>query len=220
MEYIDVTIRESVYLKNGMTEEKVLRFLPYYVKYMLFPEVKAIEICFLDNLKHDLLSYNEEFCISAHEIVKNRFSMVAVIHPDLVDISGWDSEVIKLFKTVRFMINAPINKHCIEIIRYLKSLGVEISLNIIYISNKDENFIRNCVEIANAENVDYFFLADSNGSCFQKDIIDHRQVFSIAFGFTSLLDKGLPVFRINKITVTVKIYGKDTQPCQIFPDLA
>lgn len=165
MDIIDVTIRESVYLKRGMTEEKALIYLKEYVKLMPFKEVRDVEICFLDNLKQGTLLYNEEYIRSCYEIVNERFGLVAVLHPDLVDLNKWNPDVIKLFRTVRFMINKPINAHTEEIIDYLHALGVEVSLNVIYLTLKDESFVLDCLKIAEKHLVERFCFADSCGGC-------------------------------------------------------
>jgi hypothetical protein len=165
MDIIDVTIRESVYLKRGMTEEKALVYLREYIKLMPFKEVRDVEICFLDNHKQGTLLYNEEYIKRCHEIINGKFGLVAVLHPDLVDLSKWNPEVIKLFRTVRFMINKPIDKHTEEIIDYLHNLGVEVSLNVIYITRKDEEFVSECLTIAEKHKVERFCFADSCGGC-------------------------------------------------------
>ena len=165
MDIIDVTIRESVYLKRGMTEKKALLYLREYVNLMPFDEVRDVEICFLDNLKQDTLLYNEDYIRGCHEIVKGKFGLVAVLHPDMVDLSKWNPEVVKLFRTVRFMINKPLDAHAEEIIDYLHNLGVEVSLNVIYISRKEEQFVQDCLAIAEKHNVERFCFADSCGGC-------------------------------------------------------
>ena len=165
MDIIDVTIRESVYLKRGMTEEKALVYLREYIKLMPFKEVRDVEICFLDNHKQGTLLYNEEYIKRCHEIINGKFGLIAVLHPDLVDLSKWNPEVIKLFRTVRFMINKPIDKHTEEIIDYLHNLGVEVSLNVIYITRKDEEFVSECLTIAEKHKVERFCFADSCGGC-------------------------------------------------------
>lgn len=165
MDIIDVTIRESVYLKRGMTEEKALVYLREYIKLMPFEEVRDVEICFLDNQKQGTLLYNEEYIKRCHEIINGKFGLIAVLHPDLVDLSKWNPEVIRLFRTVRFMINKPIDKHTEEIIDYLHNLGVEVSLNVIYITRKDEQFVSECLTIAEKHKVERFCFADSCGGC-------------------------------------------------------
>ena len=165
MDIIDVTIRESVYLKHGMTEKKALLYLKEYVKLMPFKEVRDVEICFLDNMKQDTLLYDENYIRGCHEIVNGKFGLVAVLHPDLVDLSRWNSDVVKLFRTVRFMINKPLDAHAEEIIDYLHALGVEVSLNVIYISRKDEQFVQDCLSVAEKHNVERFCFADSCGGC-------------------------------------------------------
>lgn len=170
MEYIDVTIRESVYLKHGMNEERACEYLKRYVDLMPFPEVTSVEICFLDNNEKGTLLYDENYIKTAHEIVKGKYNLIAVIHPSLVDIDNWNPEVIKLFKTVRFMINTPIDKHTEDIMDYLHKLNVEVSLNVIYISKKDDLFVEECLKIAQKHNVEYFTFADSCGHCLPKDV--------------------------------------------------
>lgn len=165
MDIIDVTIRESVYLKRGMTEEKALVYLREYIKLMPFKEVRDVEICFLDNHKQGTLLYNEEYIKNCHEIVNKKFGLIAVLHPDLVDLTKWNPEVIRLFRTVRFMINKPIDTHTEEIIDYLHNLGVEVSLNVIYITRKDEQFVSDCLTIAEKHKVERFCFADSCGGC-------------------------------------------------------
>lgn len=165
MDIIDVTIRESVYLKHGMTEKKALLYLKEYVKLMPFKEVRDVEICFLDNMKQDTLLYDEDYIRGCHEIVNGKFGLVAVLHPDLVDLSRWNPEVVKMFRTVRFMINKPLDAHAEEIIDYLHALGVEVSLNVIYISRKEEQFVQDCLSIAEKHNVERFCFADSCGGC-------------------------------------------------------
>ncbi len=165
MDIIDVTIRESVYLKHGMTEKKALLYLKEYVKLMPFKEVRDVEICFLDNMKQDTLLYDEDYIRGCHEIVNGKFGLVAVLHPDLVDLSQWNPDVIKLFRTVRFMINKPLDTHAEKIIDYLHALGVEVSLNVIYISRKEEQFVQDCLSIAEKHNVERFCFADSCGGC-------------------------------------------------------
>ena len=165
MDIIDVTIRESVYLKHGMTEEKALVYLREYVKLMPFKEVRDVEICFLDNLKQGTLLYKEDYIRSCYDIVNGKFGLVAVLHPDLVDISQWNPEVIKLFRTVRFMINKPLDAHAEEIIDFLHNQGVEVSINVIYITRKDEQFVQDCLAIAESHNVERFCFADSCGGC-------------------------------------------------------
>jgi len=165
MDIIDVTIRESVYMKRGMTEEKALVYLREYVKLMPFKEVRDVEICFLDNHKQGTLLYNEEYIKGCYEIVKGKFGLIAVLHPDLVDLSRWNPDVIKLFRTVRFMINKPVDAHTEEIIDYLHALGVEVSLNVIYISRKEEKFVLDYLDVAKKHNAERFCFADSCGGC-------------------------------------------------------
>lgn len=165
MDIIDVTIRESVYMKRGMTEEKALVYLREYVKLMSFKEVRDVEICFLDNHKLGTLLYNEEYIKGCYEIVKGKFGLIAVLHPDLVDLSKWNPDVIKLFRTVRFMINKPVDAHTEEIIEYLHALGVEVSLNVIYISRKEEQFVLDYLAVAEKHEAERFCFADSCGGC-------------------------------------------------------
>lgn len=172
MKYIDVTIRESVYLKQGMTEKKALEYLAMYEKIMPFDEIKDLEICFLDNIGTGMLNYNEEYINSAWEIVNKRFGLVAVIHSDKVDLEKWNPEVIKKFRTVRFMVNKKIDKHAEEVIDYLHNLGVRVSINVIYISRKDREFIDECIEIAEKHRVEDFCLADSCGNCLPERVLD------------------------------------------------
>lgn len=163
LEFIDVTIRESVYLKKGVTEEKALRYLQKYIELMPFSEIKRLELCFLDNKKTGTLMYNPEFIKSAYEIVKGRYGLSAVLHPDLVDITKWEPEVIKKFSVARFMINGPMNEHCEEVIDYLHNLGVQVSMNVIYISKKDSQFVDEVIQICKKHNVEQFTFADSCG---------------------------------------------------------
>lgn len=165
MDIIDVTIRESVYMKRGMTEEKALVYLKEYVKLMPFNEVRDVEICFLDNHKQGTLLYNEDYIRGCYEIVKGKFGLIAVLHPDLVDLSKWNPDVIKLFRTVRFMINKPVDAHTEEIIDYLHALCVEVSLNVIYITRKEEQFILDCLKVAEKHKAERFCFADSCGGC-------------------------------------------------------
>lgn len=163
MEFIDVTIRESVYLKRGMTEEKAIIYLKKYCELMPFDEVRDVEICFLDNLKQGTLLYNEQYIRECAKVINGKFGLIAVIHPNLVDLSKWNPDVIKIFRTVRFMINGPIDSHTEDIIDYLHSLGVEVSLNVIYITRKTTNFVADCLSIAEKHNVERFCFADSCG---------------------------------------------------------
>ena len=165
MDIIDVTIRESVYMRSGMTEEKALVYLREYVQLMPFKEVRDVEICFLDNRKQGTLLYNEEYIKGCHEIVKGKFGLIAVLHPDLVDLNKWNPNVIKLFRTVRFMINKPVDDHTEEIIDYLHALGVEVSLNVIYISRKEDQFILDYLDVAEKHKAERFCFADSCGGC-------------------------------------------------------
>lgn len=165
MDIIDVTIRESVYLKHGMTEKKALLYLKEYVKLMPFCEVRDVEICFLDNMKQDTLLYDEDYIRGCYDIVNGKFGLVAVLHPDLVDLLRWNPDVVKLFRTVRFMINKPLDDHAEEIIDYLHALGVEVSFNVIYISRKEEQFVQDCLSIAEKHHVERFCFADSCGGC-------------------------------------------------------
>lgn len=165
MDIIDVTIRESVYMKRGMTEAKALKYLNEYVRKMPFDEVRDVEICFLDNHKEGTLLYNEDYIKGCYDIVKGHFGLIAVLHPDLVNLSKWNPEIIRLFRTVRFMINKPVDEHTEEIIDYLHNLGVEVSLNVIYITRKDEQFVQDCLAIAEKHKVERFCFADSCGGC-------------------------------------------------------
>lgn len=165
MEFIDVTIRESVYLKRGMTEEKAIVYLQKYCELMPFNEVRDVEICFLDNMKQGTLLYNEEFILKASEVANGKFGLVAVLHPNLVDLDKWNPEVIKKFRTVRFMINDKVDAHAEEIIDYLHNLGVEVSINVIYISRKDEANVEENLAIAQKHNCERFCFADSCGGC-------------------------------------------------------
>lgn len=163
MKYIDVTIRESVYLKNGMTEDKALQYLKKYCELMPFEEVRDVEICFLDNTIKGTLLYNEEFIAEAYRVVNGRFGLVAVLHPDLVDMSRWNPNVIKMFHAVRLMVNKPIDQHTEDIIEYLRNLNVEVSLNVIYVTRKTPDFVESCLSIAEKHNVERFCFADSCG---------------------------------------------------------
>ena len=165
MEFIDVTIRESVYLKRGMTEEKAIKYLKRYCELMPFSEVRDVEICFLDNMKQGTLLYNEDYIKACHEVVGGKFGLVAVLHPNLVDLSKWNPQVIKLFRTVRFMINDTVDSHAEDIIDYLHNLGVEVSINVIYISRKDEDNVETNLAIAQKHHVERFCFADSCGGC-------------------------------------------------------
>jgi 4-hydroxy 2-oxovalerate aldolase len=165
MNIIDVTIRESVYMKRGMNEEKALAYLREYVNLMPFKEVRDVEICFLDNHKQGIFLYNEDYIKECYNIVKGKFGLIAVLHPDLVDLDNWNPEIIKLFRTVRFMINKPVDAHTEEIIEYLHALGIEVSLNIIYITRKEETFVLDYLKIAEKHNAERFCFADSCGGC-------------------------------------------------------
>ena len=165
MDIIDVTIRESVYMKHRMTEAKALVYLREYVNLMPFKNVRDVEICFLDNHKQDTLLYNEAYIKGCYEIVKGKFGLIAVLHPDLVDLSKWNPDVIKLFHTVRFMINKPVDAHTEDIIDYLHALGVEVAINVIYISRKEEQFVLDCLAVAEKHKAEHFCLADSCGGC-------------------------------------------------------
>ena len=170
MNLIDVTIRESVYLKKGMTEEKSLKYLKKYVKLMPFEEVQDIEICFLDNETKGTLLYDEDYINAAYEIIQGKYGLVAVIHPAKVDLEKWNPRVIQKFHTVRFMLNNEPDVHTEDIIDYLHAHEVNVSLNIIYISRKNETFISKWMEIAHKHHVEWFAFADSSGNCLPQDV--------------------------------------------------
>ena len=170
MNLIDVTIRESVYLRRGMTEEKSLKYLERYVECMPFDEVQDIEICFLDNDTKGTLLYDEDYINAAYEITKGKYGLVAVIHPAKVNLEQWNPEVIQKFHTVRFMLNNEPDPHAEDIIDYLHACGVEVSLNIIYVSRKNEEFISKWVDVAHKHDVEWFTFADSSGNCLPCDV--------------------------------------------------
>lgn len=170
MNLIDVTIRESVYLKKGMTKEKSLKYLKQYVKLMSFEEVQDVEICFLDNKTEGTLLYDEDYIRSAYEITKGKYGLVAVLHPAKVNLRKWNPLVIQKFHTVRLMLNNEPDPQAEVIIDYLHDLGVEVSLNIIYASRKDEQFISQWVDVAHRHGVEWFAFADSSGSCLPQDV--------------------------------------------------
>ena len=170
MQYLDVTIRESVFLSKPMDEYKALQYLKYYCEHMPFEEIKYVEIGFLDNIGEGLLCYNEEYALQAYNILQQKFKMVGMIHPAKVDLKKWKKEVIQKFDLVRICLGNTIDEHTEKIIQYLKANGVEVSLNIIYIGNKTQEYIMQCITLAKKFGVDWICLADSNGSCTPDDI--------------------------------------------------
>lgn len=163
MEIIDVTIRESVYLKRGMTEEKAIKYLKKYCELMPFNEVRDVEICFLDNEKHGPLCYNEEYIRACNDVVKGKFGLIAVIHPNQVNLKKWNPDVIKLFRMVCFIINESLDQHTIDIVKYLHDIGVDVSFNVIYITRKDNAFVDSILKMADENRVECFSFADSCG---------------------------------------------------------
>ena len=170
MDFIDVTIRESVYLKHGMNEQKALIYLDKYKELMPFEEVKYLELCFLDNHQKGTLLYDPDFIRAAYEKVKGRYGLTAVLHPGLVDLERWDPEVIRCFSSIRFMINGKMDEHCEAVIDYIHALGVAVSINVIYISRKDRDFVLDCLRVARRHNVEVFTFADSCGSCMPEEV--------------------------------------------------
>lgn len=173
MNLIDVTIRESTYMKRGFTHENVLGYLKTYKQFMRFKEIESLELCFLDNQNSGFFLYNPSLISSAYEILEGKYGLVAVLHPNSVDLNGWDSEIIKMFSSVRLMINSDMDYKSEKIITYLHELGVNVSVNVIYVSKKDFSFIDKCLGIAENNDVEVFTVADSSGHCLPGQIYEY-----------------------------------------------
>ena len=165
MKLMDVTIRESVYYGSGIGYEEGLDYLSKLNNYISNEELEYVEICYINNIEKDNLNYNENYINQAYDILKNKYKMVGMMHPEKVDINLWDDKIIKLFSMVRIVCSGnKINKDVKKFIEYFHSLDIEVSINISFALRRSFELNKELYNKYVEYGADYVYFADSSGS--------------------------------------------------------
>lgn len=164
MNIIDVTLRESVYYGNGLSNEDAIEYLQKLKENISNQWIQYIEIGYINNDKIAPLNYDEEYFNRAIEICEGTFHPTAMMHIPKSDMDKWNPEVIKKLDLVRVVVGQNVPEELRKYIVYLHNLDVKVSVNLTYVAGLSDEKIISEIEKAADMGVDYFFCADSSGS--------------------------------------------------------
>lgn len=172
MDIIDVTLRESIYYKNGMTYAKRLSYLKHLVKCVIADFLRYIEIGYIDTLGGGELNYDPKYIEDAYYICKGKIKLAAMMHSNLVELDKWDKSVLSKLSLVRIMLSKNTVDECEKFIDYFHNIGVQVAINRIYSANVSTEKLLSLEKHIADIGTDIFYCADSSGSYTPEYIMD------------------------------------------------
>jgi 4-hydroxy 2-oxovalerate aldolase len=161
MKIMDVTFRESVLCQNQIELKSVYDTINRLAQ----THIDYIEIGYLKFGKgaNPLENYSPEYISECFEICAGKTKLAAMIHPDDFSSSRYDKDIVKQLSLIRVTCK-PANMHKVsEISAFFRSLGVEVSVNLLRASKfSDEQSLEYCGR-AKDLGASFFYIADSNG---------------------------------------------------------
>lgn len=165
MELMDVTLRENIEYDGLLNYEQGLEYLKYVTRNISNQDIQYIELGYVDTSWYSHPQYEAHYLESAIKIVDGRFKLSAIIHPERVDISQWDKDLISQLSVVRIVNQDDTIPECVhDEVSYLHDLGVKASVNIAYAMRKPLSTISAMYDTALSFSPDIVYCADSSGS--------------------------------------------------------
>lgn len=165
MELMDVTLRENIEYDGLMNYDQGLEYLRYVANNISDQDIQFVELGYIDTSWYSHPQYDAHYLEEAFKIVDGKFRLSAIIHPDRVDISEWNKDLISQLSVVRIVNqDDAIPEVAREEVEYLHELGVKASVNIAYIMRKPLSTVSKMYDTALSFNPDIVYCADSSGS--------------------------------------------------------
>lgn len=171
MEIIDVTLRESIHTNKYITYNKSLKYISKISKNL--KDISYVEIGYLDKDVNgkDLGKYNKEYFENAFKILNGNLKISVMMHIKEFYPQDWDIDIIKHLDMVRVLIDENCD-NLEEIVAYFHKYDVKVSANCSYISKKNKEQFNNIIDSIIKAKTDIIYLADTNGSMIEKDLLD------------------------------------------------
>ena len=165
MDLMDVTLRENIEYDGLLNYDQGLEYLKYVVKNISKDDIQYIELGYVDTSWYSHPQYDAEYLEKAIKINDGKFKLSAITHPERVDMSLWDKDLISQLSVVRIVNQGDSIPDCAhDEVEYLHSLGVRASVNIAYIMRKPIETVSAMYDTALSFNPDIVYCADSSGS--------------------------------------------------------
>lgn len=173
MQLMDVTLRENIEYDGLLNYEQGLEYLKYVSQNISNQDIQYVELGYLDTSWYSHPQYDSHYLENAIKIVDGRFKLSAIIHPDRVDMSLWDKNLISQLSVVRVVNQDDSIPECVyDQVAFLHSLGVQASVNIAYVMRKPMETVSQMYDKALGVNPDIVYCADSSGSALPSQIMD------------------------------------------------
>lgn len=176
MQLMDVTLRENIEYDGLLNYEQGLEYLRYVSRNLSNEDIQFVELGYVDTSWHSHPQYDAHYLENAIKIVDGRFKLSAIIHPERVDMSLWDKDLISQLSVVRIVNQDDAIPECVhDEVAFLHELGVRASVNIAYVMRKPLSTVSEMYDTALSFNPDIVYCADSSGSAmpFQVSNIIH-----------------------------------------------
>lgn len=173
MQLMDVTLRENIEYDGLLNYEQGLEYLKYVTKNLSNEDIQYVELGYVDTSWYSHPQYDTHYLENAFKIVDGKFKLSAIIHPDRVDMTQWDKDLISQLSVVRLVNQDDTIPDCaMDQVAYLHSLGVQASVNIAYVMRKPLETVSAMCDKALTFNPDIVYCADSSGSAFPHQVED------------------------------------------------
>lgn len=165
MELMDVTLRENIEYNGLLNYEQGLEYLKYVVNNFSNEDIQFIELGYVDTTWFSHPQYDEHYLEQAFKIVDGKFKLSAIIHPDRVNMSEWNKDLISQLSVVRIVNqDDAIPEIARDEVAFLHELGVMASVNIAYVMRKPLATVSEMYDTALSFKPDIIYCADSSGS--------------------------------------------------------
>lgn len=173
MELMDVTLRENIEYDGLLNYEQGLEYLKYISQNISNQDIQFVELGYIDTSWYSHPQYDAHYLENAIKIVDGRFKMTAIIHPERVDMSLWDKDLISQLSVVRIVNQDDAIPECVhDEVAYLHELGIKASVNIAYVMRKPLSTVSDMYDTALSFNPDIVYCADSSGSALPNQVSD------------------------------------------------
>lgn len=173
MELMDVTLRENIEYDGLLNYDQGLEYLKYVTENISNEDIQFVELGYVDTSWFTHPQYDPHYLEKAFKIVDGKFKMSAIIHPDKVDMTEWDKDLISQLSVVRIVNQDDNIPDCVhDQVACLRSMGVKASINIAYVMRKPMDTVRKMYETALSFDPDIIYCADSSGSALPSQVLD------------------------------------------------
>lgn len=173
MKLMDVTLRENIEYDGLLNYEQGLEYLKFLSQNMSSKDIQYVELGYVDTSWYSHPQYDPQYLENAIKIVDGKFKLSAIIHPDRVDMTEWDKDLISQLGVVRIVNQDETIPECVhDQVAYLHELGVQASVNIAYIMRKPIETVKQMYDTALSFNPDIIYCADSSGSALPNHMSD------------------------------------------------